>query len=156
MKGEFYTDYNSGKAAEVAVFRALTEKGHNLTDVSGHKQYQQLDIDFLLTKNGNCASLEVKNDLRSEETNRVFLETKCGFTLGWFHTCYADYVAFCQMGKGIAHIVALDELREKALSGKYTEKTNRWQTASGIPFPISALEQMESYYQLQLGGKDDA
>ena len=155
MKGDFLTDMKSGKAAESAVSQALEAKGHMVIDVSDHRQYQQLDIDFLLERNGKAASLEVKNEIRSEETGRVFLETRYKDSKGWFAVCGADYVAFCQMEQGIAHLVALDELRASVCANSYPACWNQWKTACGILFPIEELQKLQSYYKLQLGGKDN-
>ena len=66
MKGDFNTDNATGKVAERAIARTLAAKGHTITDCSGIRAYQQKDIDFLLERNGKTASLEVKNEIRSE------------------------------------------------------------------------------------------
>lgn len=68
----------------------------DLTDIY---EYRLKDIDFRLTKNGLTVTLEVKNDIRSNSTGNVFVETynrnnvKRGGA-GWACYCDADYLCF--------------------------------------------------------------
>jgi len=70
----FTQDLNRGRRGEVMVATALAARGHKIEDVSLSPSYQFRDIDFLLTKNGKTTSLEVKNDIRSNDTGNVFIE----------------------------------------------------------------------------------
>lgn len=155
MKGDFFSDLAVGRSAEIAIIQKLEKIGHSVTDVSLDKEYQHISIDLLIEKNDQQTSLEVKNDLRSEQTNNVFLETISRNKKGWFSKSQASYVAFCQMGRGFAHIVALDELREKVKHTCYHSKWNTQGTACGIVFPVDQLQEMESYHRLQIMEEKD-
>lgn len=71
----FYNDLEVGKRGEKAVAAALEKRGHIITDLSNDAEYQRKDIDMMLCKNGMAVSLEVKNDIKSNTTGNVFIET---------------------------------------------------------------------------------
>lgn len=71
----FKDDLAVGKRGEKAVAAALLKRGHTITDVSNDAEYQDKDIDFMLCKNDVVVSLEVKNDIKSNTTGNVFIET---------------------------------------------------------------------------------
>ena len=76
MKNNFYNDLHTGRKGEQLVAAALRRRGHKVDDVSLNPSYQYKDIDFVLTdKSGRTTTLEVKNDLTSNYTNNVFIET---------------------------------------------------------------------------------
>lgn len=97
----FYESKLEGKRGEALVAAALRAKGHEITDLSSDMEARYNDIDLLLSKNGNTTTLEIKNELKSEITGNVFLET---FNIhndghnchGWFQYSQADYVCFLQ------------------------------------------------------------
>lgn len=88
-----------GKRGEALVIAALSNRGHTIEDLSESREYQLKDIDMRLSKNGVSITLEVKNDLRSNYTGNVFIETynrnnvKRGGD-GWLCYCEADYLCF--------------------------------------------------------------
>lgn len=97
----FYDDLQKGRKGEKMVADALTARGHKVEDVSLSPSYQFRDIDFLLVKNGKRTTLEVKNDIRSNETGNVFIE-ETNFNnvsikyKGWYYYCEAEYLCFLQ------------------------------------------------------------
>lgn len=80
---------------------ALLQKRFVVQDVSDNEAYQRADIDFLILKNGKVASLEVKNDIRSNQTNNIFVEETnynnfARNYAGWLYYSKADYFCFLQ------------------------------------------------------------
>ena len=75
-------------------------------------------------RDGKETTLEVKNDLRSETTGNLFIETFCRYNVsrmgqGWYYYCQADYLAFVQEEKRIAHIITRNDLINMIESGAY-------------------------------------
>jgi len=95
----FYNDLTIGKRGEALVKAALAAKGHTIEDLTNDTEARAKDIDFRLSKNGLSATLEVKNDIKSNYTNNVFIETYNRNNTsrggeGWFCYCEADYLCF--------------------------------------------------------------
>ena len=142
MKDDFYLSKSIGIRGEALVAAALRAKGHTVEDLTNNIEARANDIDFSLTKNGITITLEVKNDIKSEITGNVYLET---FNInnfnhncyGWFKYSTADYVCFVQENNRRAHIVNLEELRAYTRKNKY-------------PFPIEALQTLDSYYTMEV------
>ena len=95
----FNNDLAIGKRGEKLVIDAMSKRGHTVIDVSEIEEYQDRDIDLILSKNGITINLEVKNDIKSNYTGNVFVEiynrnntSRNG--LGWFSYCDADYICF--------------------------------------------------------------
>ena len=154
----FQDDLKIGKRGEQLVAAALAARGHQVTDVSDNPQYQREDIDFTLAHNGQFATLEVKNDLRSEDTGNVFIETFCITNRsrngdGWFYYCTADFLAFVQENKQLAHIVSRADLinlidtHDYRKGGKYDRSTVGWLV------PLADLATCGTYTCLDLKGE---
>ena len=97
----FSESLSCGKIGEEMVAAALQKRGYIVLDVSSCRDYQNKDIDFLVSKNKQKTTLEVKNDRRSEETGNVYIETyntnnASRNNAGWFFYCEADFLAFVQ------------------------------------------------------------
>jgi len=72
----FYDDLAIGKRGEKLVKDAIAARGHTVEDLSNIEEYQDLDIDLRLTdKKGVSITMEVKNDIKSNYTGNVFIET---------------------------------------------------------------------------------
>lgn len=151
----FDDDLTIGKRGEKLVTSALAARGHVIEDLSNNRDYQQKDIDMRLTKNGTSITLEVKNDVKSNYTGNVFIETynqnnKSRGGDGWICYCEADYLCFVQENHNIAHIVSRSELIKNCWDGKY--RMSRSSFSQGYIVPIWQLQQYSSYFCLKLGG----
>lgn len=150
----FYNDLAIGKRGESLVAAALAARGHIVEDKSEDKAYQFNDIDFLLiNKAGQQTTLEVKNDLASERTGNLFIETYNEYNRshsykGWFFYCGATYICFIQEHSGKAHIIAFDDLRQAIETKKYREISTS--TTKGYLLPVAAVETLPSYFCLLL------
>lgn len=111
----FQMDLEQGRKGERLVAEALTARGHSVKDVSCELRYQIDDIDFIITKNGSTTTLEVKNDIRSNETGNIFVEETNYNNVnrkykGWLYYSQAIYFCFLQQEHGKAHIIHHDDL----------------------------------------------
>lgn len=151
---DFYLDLQRGKRGEKLVIDALTARGHKVDDVSDNWKYRRNDIDLLLeNKQKQTATLEIKNDQKSEYTGNVFIETynsnnQSHSYKGWFFYCRADFICFLQENKGAAHIVALDDIRKAIENNRY--RTANSINASGYLMPIEDIKQLHSYFLLEI------
>lgn len=153
MYRTFENDLSIGKQGEYLVVSALKQHGHNIVDVSDNAEYRKKDIDIIISKNGVSATVEIKNDLRSNQTGNVFVEltntnNRSRNGEGWFAYCEADYLCFVQKEMKKAHIVLLDELVRNCLNKRYRIAYSR--DTSGYIVPIEALTKYSSYYCLLL------
>lgn len=149
----FKDNLEVGKRAEKAVAAALAARGHGIQDVSDDSAYQRIDIDLLLNKDGKQASLEIKNDLRSEQTGNVFIETynrnnERRNGNGWYCYCEADYIAFVQENRKQAHIVSFRELVD--MIEKCKPHICRSAFSAGYIIAIAELEHFSSYFCLKI------
>lgn len=153
----FYTDLQRGRKGEKLVAEALTAKGHTVEDVSMALAYQFKDIDFVITKDGASTTLEVKNDLRSNQTGNIFVEETNYNNVrrnykGWLYYSEAVYFCFLQEEHGKAHIIHHDDLLSLVKSGKYRYTASI--DTRGFVIPIDDVKQCRSYYCLEVGNND--
>lgn len=151
---DFYSDLERGKRGEKLVIAALAARGHKITDVSDDWDYRRKDIDLLLVnKEQQQTTLEVKNEIRSETTGNIFIETynsnnKSHSNRGWFFYCESQYICFLQENKGKAHIVALTDIKQAIENNRYRIANSS--NAQGYLMPLADVEQMKSYFLLEL------
>lgn len=150
----FQNDLKRGKKGEYLLAAALEKKGHKVVDVSNDIYYQKHDIDLLLTnKSGQQTTVEVKNDLRSEDTGNVFVEfqnnnNRTRNYKGWYYYCDAAYVAFVQENYKLAHLISFTHLKEMCETGKY--KINNSNDSRGWCVPLEVIKGAASYKCFQL------
>ena len=150
----FYDDLAIGKRGEELMKAAFLTRGHKVEDLSGMPEYQRKDIDMRLTKGGVSITLEVKNDIKSNSTGNVFIETynrnnvKRGGD-GWICYCEADYLCFVQEFWQQAHIVNREELIKQCWGGKYRKVSSPF--SEGFIVPIGELKKLNTYHCIQLG-----
>ena len=97
MNSNSYETTALGATSESLVQLFLTERGWLVENLSQDKQYQQKDIDFLATKDGETRTVEVKQDNRCGQTGNFLLETITNCRTGgkgWFAKTQADYIIF--------------------------------------------------------------
>lgn len=153
MKGDFFDDLADGKRGENLIIKALAAKGHTITNLTANRQAAYNDIDIQVTKNNQSTTLEIKNDIRSEQTGNLFIETYNTTNAahnykGWFYFCQAEHIAFLQEQSRIAHIVSMADLRELIAANTY--RCARSNNAAGYLVPVAALLTLPTYYQLHI------
>lgn len=149
----FYDDLERGKRGEKLVYDALTARGSIVTDLRDDEEARFNDIDFLLEKDGQTTTLEVKTDFRSEETGNLFIEyensnNKRHKYKGWYCYCKAQYLCFVQETARKAYIVLFDELKQTLK--KNTFRTANSKNAVGFLFPLTRLAQLETFRIIDL------
>lgn len=85
----------AGKRGEALVKNALNAYYLWVDDVADLYEYRLKDIDLIV----DGTTIEVKNDLRSNTTNNIFVELTNTNNIkrsgkGWFYYCEAEYMAF--------------------------------------------------------------
>ena len=125
MMNKFNKSLAIGKAIENYVASYLTGKGHLVDNKSDDAAYQSKDIDFILYKNGNTTTLEVKADSRLHDTHNFFFEVgfnrDTGYYDGWFRKCAAAYICFVDYICGKAYII---DFNKDIIAANATSK--RW------------------------------
>ena len=105
----FQQQKSKGKQAEQIVKKHLQSRGIEVVDVAEVPDYQKIDIDFLIKKNGKTAGLEVKADYRVNKTCNFFFEAGAQrgdyVSTGWLFKCKADYVCIYDMVKRHGYIL---------------------------------------------------
>lgn len=154
MNNDFYLDLADGKRGERLVAAALAARGHKVDDLSDNREYQRKDIDMMLTSPiGQVTTLEVKNDMASERTGNVFIETynecnKSHAKQGWYFYCCASFICFCQEDSKLGHIISYEDLRQAVETKQYREVSTR--STKGYLLPIEAVKALPSYFCLLL------
>lgn len=150
----FYTDLARGKKGENLLAAALERKGHKVQNVSNDVCYQLHDIDLLTTnKQGQQTTIEVKNDLRSEETGNVFVEfenynNRSRNYKGWYYYCEAAYIAFVQENFKVAHLISLQHLKQICETGNH--RINSSINTRGWCIPLECIKGAASYKCFEL------
>ena len=146
---DFYKDLEVGKRGERIVAAALAARGHKITDLSDNLEARRKDIDMLLVnKQNQQTTLEIKNDIASEKTGNLFIETYNEYNRshsykGWFFYCEAAFICFLQETSRLAHIVSFDDL--KADIEAHTYRVVNTSSTQGYLLPVSALAAIPSY-----------
>lgn len=107
---------NKGHEAEALLKQNFEQKGYRVIDVSGVPEYQQKDIDFIITdKNGVSASFEVKGDIRAKNTGNIFLELgkyrETGYYKSWFYKSEMQYLAIVDTETKIIEIYDFQKIK---------------------------------------------
>lgn len=112
---KFQRDLEEAKKGEQKVRQLLEDKGWIVQDVSDEKEYQQQDIDFIITKDGRTHTIEVKYDGLIAATGNFFLELQSSMeykTPGWFSICQADMVFYVDKQNNVVHIFSMKDMKE--------------------------------------------
>lgn len=87
-----------GLAVQEIVKRHLEERGNKIIDVSEDGNYQKIDIDFIVERDGISTTLEVKTDKKLFSTLNFFIEIGADFQDyyqdGWLNRCEAEYICY--------------------------------------------------------------
>ena len=123
----------------------LEQSGITVIDVSQDKEYQKVDIDFILKKYPQETTLEVKKDKSLYRTGNIFIE--CGFqrgnfySAGWAKYCEADYICYYDTYRRRGLIADRPKLLSLLDKGKkinfYDRVDNRTGIAILIPMKIA-------------------
>lgn len=154
MYNDFKKDLKDGLRGEKLFMDAMAARRHNVEDLRNDAEYRKKDVDFRISKNGVEVLVEVKNDIKSNYTNNVYVEltnnnNKSRNFEGWFCYCEADYIAFVQEQHNKIHLVQMNELIKNCWDNKYRVAASY--DTTGYIVPIHQLEKYITYHCLNLG-----
>lgn len=112
----FINCLGKGHEAEALFKRKFEQKGYPVEDVSGDTEYQQKDIDFIVTDNqGVSATFEVKGDIRAKNTGNIFLELgkyrETGYYKSWFYKSEMQYLAIVDTETKVIEIYDFQKIK---------------------------------------------
>lgn len=110
-----------GKATERIIQDLLIAEGFKIQDVSDDKEYQDIDVDMLMTiSNGKEYRLEIKSDSKISKNGNFFLEKGfdrySGYYKGWLHKCEADILCMYDSVNKIAYMLAWQDTKQYAIA----------------------------------------
>ena len=115
MSKQFFKSLEDAKIYEDLAFNTFESRGWLVMDVRYRPCYQRKDIDFLASRNGKQASLEIKADNRIAKTGNIYLElytnefTSCN---GWFFYCEADFICYIDTQRLVMYCFRFADLVE--------------------------------------------
>jgi hypothetical protein len=92
---KFKEDLKIGRKGEELVIDILTARGWALEDFQNNMDMQRKGIDFKVSKDEKEFTIEVKYDIKSEDTGNFFIETEQHKKPGFLHTTQADWLFLC-------------------------------------------------------------
>lgn len=157
-----YNNFNkalaAGKVGEDLVLDYMTAIGYHMEDVSGDKDFQKRDIDFLACYKGNRMAIEVKADSRVAETGNLVVETCTNIDAnkkGWFFTTQATHIFFVDVVNNIVHCARMDELKQLYRTHGYRHYITKqyecgvfYKEAQIAIIPLEDVKQLPHYVEL--------
>lgn len=140
---------------EIKAYNLLAKDGWIVEDVTKDSYYYDKDIDFLIQKNQQQFSIEVKWDSRIGDTGNMFIETYTDLDnciKGWFSFCKADYLFYGDSQNQIFYVFSVSDLRqfidsnsmEHRKAPDYTKRGTLKKVSQGMIVPISEFSQTYS------------
>ena len=144
MSNNFVFDKAKGKRGEQIVYDYYNSIGYNIIDVSGDKEYQQQDIDFLIDGIG----YEVKTQNCIYE-NKICIELTANVERnynGWFYTTAAQFLVFVDKVNSVLYKIRTEDLREYYYKNKQNiaerKQDNAYKTSIIAFIPIEELKEI--------------
>lgn len=126
----FQRQSKKGKVGEDLAYNYLLNTGWEVEDTTGNPAYYDIDIDFLMEKDGHSTSLDVKTEEAMTRTGNMFIETGINYAngkykKGWLYVSKAEYIWHVNPDTGVAFAYRLEEMNE------YLKKsTPKWGTCN--------------------------
>ena len=151
--GNFRKDIRRGKRGEEIVcdFLLQCENILDVIDVSKEKEYQDIDVDFIvLDVEGEETLVEVKTDsYKTENMVYEFYSSRKRKTVGCFEKTKADYIFYYYINKKQLYIFDTMKLREfvheKAEAGEF-KLINMGDAASGYKIALNTIPKNVYHY----------
>ena len=129
-----------GKKTEDLVSDYLTTRGNTVINHTEDLDWQAIDTDFEVSKNGKTTTLEVKTDSRINQTHNLFFEVgfdrATGYYNGWFRKCEAEYILFYDSSAAKGYIIDFDKyiIEKNSYYRRWYNNTDRcWGDAYLLP-----------------------
>ena len=110
-----------GKKGETAVKDYYINQGLEVIDVSEDREFQKIDVDFII--DGNFVEVKTQKSISEREKITLELETEYYNSLvrqGWFNSTEANILIFYDNINNIAYSVDTKELRDYFNKHKYS------------------------------------
>lgn len=123
MGNDFYNkhkkSFDKGTKAEQIVYNYLTDKRKmKLTNVTSKREYQDIDVDFLLDYKNRTFYVEVKTDYKISQTKRFLLEYNTykddKVWRGWMDKSKTNYLIWYSFELNTMFILDFRKLKEWA------------------------------------------
>ena len=109
---------------EQYAYNYLKDIGYTVQDVTQNPAYYGKDIDFIVTKDNQSDTIEVKWDSRISNTGNMFIETSSDINKrkdGWFRFCEADYLFYGDSVNKLFYVISMEDIKDY-LDKNYTEE----------------------------------
>ena len=146
-ENSFYNSKRKGKKGESAVKEYYTNNGHNVIDVSEDKEYQKIDVDFII--DGDFVEVKTQKSIPEQQKITLEIETEYYNNIirqGWFHSTEANFLIFYDNTNNIAYTVNTDELRQLYNDYRYSKEIDCYlydeekKTSKLVYIPIELLK----------------
>lgn len=157
----FDQDLSKGRNSEDVVASFLTCRGWEVQNKSNDKNFQSIDVDFLVAKGEDIRFVEVKQENRVAATGNLLLETITNTKTkgeGWFSKTAADWIIFHNTTENILIAIETAALRcyikDANTKARYKEwKSNEGyttKTSEGFLLPLWHFKETYQVYEYQL------
>ncbi len=121
---DFYTDLERGEVGENKFIELCNRLNFKCVDVSDEKEYQDLDVDFIVDN----TLVEVKTDYKIAETSNLYIEVwssnKIGYK-GWYQKTKCEYMYVYDVNNKLMYGFCFNDLKEYVDLFKFTERVKR-------------------------------
>lgn len=128
MGYNFKQDLEKAEVSEMKFYDMVKgAKGYEVRDVRYIKEYQDIDVDFVLvrTKTGEEINIEIKSDDGIAKWGNVLLEEVSNRYInsdGWWRKTQAKWLLFYMPQKGYFYKLKVDDISEYLKLGQYQTK----------------------------------
>ena len=126
-ENSFLKAKRKGKQGETAVKDYYLNNGSSVIDVSEDREYQKIDVDFII--DGNFVEVKTQKSLAEQEKITLEIETEYYNNLvrqGWFYSTEANILIFYDNTNNIAYSVDTKELRNLYEKYKNTKEIDKY------------------------------
>lgn len=143
---DFVDMFVEGVEKELQVMGYLQRRGYPVQYTGIDMDAQNRGIDMYMWENRGKMGVEVKVDTRLHSTGNIVIEVgmrrKTGYVKGWYYTCEADYLFYCDANTSLCYVLDWKRM-QKEIGEKYEVSTfwNRFDNCIGELYilPISQL-----------------
>ena len=143
----FSSTLYDGDCGEELLKAFLEKKNFKVIDVRTNPEYQQKDIDFIISgDNVHFYTMEVKSDGKMCKTGNIFVEEcmkrQIGDRKGWLYYCEADILCFIDIVNYYFYFIDWKKLKNKILVGFWKRITfnNVIDKCTGLGYIIPVKE----------------
>lgn len=126
MGYNFQEDLKKAEVSEMKFYEYCVEQGFSVQDVRYDKQYQDVDVDFLVKNNHDkWIEIEIKSDDGIAKYGNILLEEISNRYInsdGWWRKTQAKLLLFYMPQKGYYYKIKTKDIKEFLRTGQYQVK----------------------------------